>query len=188
MRVWLESLSWLVLGIQVREFYKQWWGRLKLCFLGLLPRPRIILCAWWTSLNMSFCAERNWALREHLGAVGTHKPHKLMVKIHSSLCLRSDLRAWLRPVGTFPLIFAGQGCYKCIEGEQGWALQAGQSFQTQLAEVEPGQSSYTCEMKVLLLLWLSDMLTQEQKCLGSKPAMCLLSVHLLSTKEGVSQA
>lgn len=61
-------------------------------------------------------------------------------------------------------------------------------FPTQLAEVELGQHSYTCEMKVLLLLWLSDILAQEQKGLGSKSTMCLLSVHLLSTKEGVSQA
>lgn len=90
--------------------------------------------------------------------------------------------------GLFPLIFAGQGHFQCVEGEKGWALQAGQSLQAQLAEVEPGQCSYTCEIKVLLLLWLSDILSQEQKHLGSKPAMCLLSVHLFSTKEGVSQA
>lgn len=61
-------------------------------------------------------------------------------------------------------------------------------LQAQLAEVEPGQHSSTCEIEVLLLLWLPNILTQEQKCLGSKTATRLLPAHLLSTKEGVSQA
>lgn len=61
-------------------------------------------------------------------------------------------------------------------------------LQAQLAVVEPGQCSYTSEIKVLLLLWPSNILTEEKKCLRIKTAMCLLSLHLLSIKEGVSQA
>lgn len=61
-------------------------------------------------------------------------------------------------------------------------------LQAQVAEVKPGEHSYTCEIEVLLLLWLSNILTQEQKCLGSKTVTRLLPAHLLSTKERVSQA
>lgn len=73
-------------------------------------------------------------------------------------------------------------------GSEAKLCRLAKGLQAQLAGVEPGQRSYTCEIKSVLLLWLSNILTQEQKCLGSKTAMCLLSVHLLSTKEGVSQA
>lgn len=59
---------------------KQCWGRLKHCFLGLTPRPRITSCAGWSGLSVSCCTARNCALSGCLGGVGTREPHKLMVK------------------------------------------------------------------------------------------------------------
>lgn len=91
-----------------------------------LPRPRIILCAWWTSLNMSFCTARNWTLREHSEGSGDTRTSQADGK--NPLLPVSEIwsPSWVSPLGTFLLICAGQGRYKCVEGEQGWALQAGQ--------------------------------------------------------------
>lgn len=134
---------------------------------------------------MSFCTARNWALSEHSEGSGDTWTSQADGK--NPLLLVSEI--WFQSLseatGDFSHSFL-QG--KNIINGSRLSTASWPKFPNQLAEVEPGQCRHTCEMKVLLLLWLSDILTQEQKCLGSKPAMCLLSVHLLSTKEGLSQA